>query len=97
MDYKKILELLNKKNVIKVKLIIIDGNEIIITKKDILEKDEGNLVIRRDTEHIAIPLDEIGFILSIQNLFFGFAVVKKLVVGTRRKGKAHHGHTPQHE
>ncbi|WP_292601386.1 hypothetical protein [Methanobrevibacter sp. UBA212] len=59
MDYKKILELLNKKNVIKVKLIIIDGNEIIITKKDILEKDEGNLVIRRDTEHIAIPLDEI--------------------------------------
>ena len=47
--------------------------------------------------NLAIPLDEIGFILSIQNLLFGFAVVKKLVVGTRRKGKAHHGHTPQHE
>lgn len=65
MEYNKILQQLNKKNVIKVKLIMKDGTEIIISKKDILEKDEGNLVIKKDTERITISLDEIEDVHNI--------------------------------
>ena len=65
MRYNKIIGKLNKKNVSKVKLVMKDGNEIIISKKDILEKDGGILMIKRNSEEISISFDEIEEVIGI--------------------------------
>ena len=65
MKYNEIIDKLNKKNVSKVKLVMKDGNEITISKKDSLEKDDGILIIKRNSKEISISLDEIDEIISI--------------------------------
>ena len=68
MKYNEIIDKLNKKNVSKVKLVMKDGNEITLSKKDSLEKDDGILMINRNNEDISISLDEIDEIISIPKL-----------------------------
>ena len=67
MKFGLITEALNDKNVSKVKLLTLNGKEILISKQDMLEKNGESIIIKRtDGKEAIILFDEISEITPIK-------------------------------
>ena len=67
MKFGLITEALNDKNISKIKLLTVNGKEILISKQDLLEKNEESIIIKRtDGEEIILLFDEIDKITPIK-------------------------------
>ena len=62
MKYELIIDELKKHDV---KLVTFEGNEIILSNKDVIQKKDGNLIIIKD-EEITLSLDDIDQILPLK-------------------------------